>query len=263
MRRFAIVAPDGVIVLIGEIEDDAFAALEPPQGAILVDCPDEVTSPEGWRWDGTQFQPHMRSVLYAHVLPDGSIFQLGQVKSREEFEALPAIGDALPVERPLAVDDPARWVWTGETFTPVPPPPPTWGKIRRERDGRLAACDWTQMPDVPLATAAAWQPYRQTLRDITETFASPGDVIWPEPPTYGASARRVTPLQFFDLFTAPEQAAIFMSADPSVRALVTRASAATFVDLDNTEVADGIAYLESIGLIEPGRGDVILGSAIP
>lgn len=45
--------------------------------------------------------------------------------------------------------------------------------LRGERDRRLAATDWTQMPDAPLADAdrAAWQAYRQALRDMPATTA--------------------------------------------------------------------------------------------
>lgn len=52
--------------------------------------------------------------------------------------------------------------------------------LRAERDRRLAASDWTQLPDAPLSDEqkAAWAVYRQALRDMTETA---GD--WPEPPT--------------------------------------------------------------------------------
>lgn len=57
-----------------------------------------------------------------------------------------------------------------------------WERLRGERDARLAACDWTQLADVPEATRAAWQPYRQALRDITET-SDPYAPQWPEPPS--------------------------------------------------------------------------------
>jgi len=37
------------------------------------------------------------------------------------------------------------------------------------------------MPDFP-GDKEAWATYRQTLRDIPQTFASPADVIWPTAP---------------------------------------------------------------------------------
>ena len=56
--------------------------------------------------------------------------------------------------------------------------------LRQLRDFHLAACDWTQVPDSALSDEdrAAWRVYRQALRDITETFTSPSDVIWPLSP---------------------------------------------------------------------------------
>ena len=53
------------------------------------------------------------------------------------------------------------------------------GRARRNR--LLQASDWTQLPDVPLATKAAWATYRQALRDITEQPGWPTDITWPEP----------------------------------------------------------------------------------
>lgn len=55
--------------------------------------------------------------------------------------------------------------------------------LRAERARLLAACDWTQMPDVPLSVAQkqAWAAYRQALRDFPET-CGPDNPVWPEPP---------------------------------------------------------------------------------
>lgn len=84
------------------------------------------------------------------------------------------------------------------------------------------------------------------------------DALTPPPPP----ERRVTPLEFFNLFTVPEQVAIFGSAIGEVKMLTARASAATFVDLDNAEVAYGVNYLETAGLIGEGRAaQVIAGDA--
>ncbi|MEK9694136.1 MAG: tail fiber assembly protein [Candidatus Poseidoniales archaeon] len=54
--------------------------------------------------------------------------------------------------------------------------------LRTERNRRLAECDWSQQLDIPEETRLAWQPYRQALRDITNTYNSLEDVIWPTPP---------------------------------------------------------------------------------
>jgi hypothetical protein len=52
-----------------------------------------------------------------------------------------------------------------------------------QRNALLAGSDWTQLPDVPLATKAIWAIYRQALRDITDQPGYPYGVIWPTPPT--------------------------------------------------------------------------------
>lgn len=64
-----------------------------------------------------------------------------------------------------------------------------WAAIRAYRNKLLSACDWTQIPDVPLDEnqRAAWQEYRQALRDIPQQLgdgkpASPDDVVWPVKP---------------------------------------------------------------------------------
>ncbi|WP_207260873.1 tail fiber assembly protein [Desulfovibrio sp. Huiquan2017] len=56
--------------------------------------------------------------------------------------------------------------------------------VRAERDRRLAACDWTQMPDAPLddTARAAWTVYRQALRDVPQQEGFPWVVVWPVGP---------------------------------------------------------------------------------
>lgn len=56
-----------------------------------------------------------------------------------------------------------------------------WDTVKLERAKRLLATDWTQLPDVPLATKEAWSVYRQALRDITEQ-PDPFNIVWPTPP---------------------------------------------------------------------------------
>ena len=60
-------------------------------------------------------------------------------------------------------------------------PETEWPLVRAERDRRLLASDWTQLPDVPLATKEAWTVYRQALRDIT-LQPDPFSITWPQPP---------------------------------------------------------------------------------
>lgn len=53
---------------------------------------------------------------------------------------------------------------------------------RLERDVRLKASDWTQMPDVPEAKRQAWAQYRQLLRDLPQQKDFPIRIVWPQPP---------------------------------------------------------------------------------
>jgi hypothetical protein len=56
-----------------------------------------------------------------------------------------------------------------------------WAVIRTERNAKLAACDWTQLPDAPV-DVAPWASYRQALRDIT-LQGDPFNITWPEQPS--------------------------------------------------------------------------------
>lgn len=73
--------------------------------------------------------------------------------------------------------------WSNRTmqWTLRDPVPGQWLAVRHERDQRLLACDWTQLPDVPLATKEAWAVYRQALRDIT-LQPDPFNIAWPVAP---------------------------------------------------------------------------------
>lgn len=57
-------------------------------------------------------------------------------------------------------------------------------EIKALRNALLAACDWTQVPDVPLSEQQklAWAAYRQELRDFP-AICDPANPVWPVPPT--------------------------------------------------------------------------------
>lgn len=61
------------------------------------------------------------------------------------------------------------------------PDPDLAATIRSLRNQRLAASDWTQLPDAP-TDHAAWASYRQALRDVPQQPAFPESVVWPDPP---------------------------------------------------------------------------------
>lgn len=59
----------------------------------------------------------------------------------------------------------------------------TWHSIRTERDCRLNSSDWAALLDAtPKPSQQAWLDYRQKLRDITQDFETPGEVVWPAKP---------------------------------------------------------------------------------
>mgnify|MGYP001188235561 FL=1 len=56
--------------------------------------------------------------------------------------------------------------------------------LRGMRNQMLTDTDWTQGADSPLTDSqkTSWATYRQALRDITDTYTSLDDVVWPEKP---------------------------------------------------------------------------------
>ena len=57
----------------------------------------------------------------------------------------------------------------------------TWEQIKSKRNNLLALSDYTQMSDWP-GDKASWATYRQTLRDLPQTYTNASDVIWPTKP---------------------------------------------------------------------------------
>ena len=54
--------------------------------------------------------------------------------------------------------------------------------VRTDRNTRLAACDWTQLPDAPV-DRDVWATYRQELRDVSSQTGFPWNVVWPSEPS--------------------------------------------------------------------------------
>lgn len=53
--------------------------------------------------------------------------------------------------------------------------------LREERNKIIAESDWMGNSDVTMS--AEWKTYRQALRDITESYTSIYDVVWPTKPS--------------------------------------------------------------------------------
>ena len=57
-----------------------------------------------------------------------------------------------------------------------------WDVVRAYRNSLLAESDWTSLPDTNISNKQAWLDYRQTLRNIPQTFSTPQSVVWPQKP---------------------------------------------------------------------------------
>ena len=125
---------------------------------------------------------------YAFLTPTGEIRQI--VAKLSPFMRV-AEGERIVGYNPPSLD---ASMSAASAVTPVPaeameveftvqalPDEVVWPTIRARRDTLLGQSDWTQLPDVPLPTKAAWADYRQALRDITQQ-ADPHNIIWPTPP---------------------------------------------------------------------------------
>lgn len=64
--------------------------------------------------------------------------------------------------------------------TPVPTAEEKLLRLRLKRNALLAETDWWASSD--LTMTAEQTAYRQALRDITNTYSSLDDVVWPEKP---------------------------------------------------------------------------------
>ena len=66
--------------------------------------------------------------------------------------------------------------------------------VRSQRNGMLAAADWTQIGDAALGahTATEWATYRQSLRDLPSAYSRVSEVVWPEDPPIAKVTRKVT-----------------------------------------------------------------------
>lgn len=60
-----------------------------------------------------------------------------------------------------------------------------WSQVRAIRDANLKATDWVVIQSQEAGTPIPdeWKDYRQSLRDIPETFKNdPDSVVWPVKP---------------------------------------------------------------------------------
>lgn len=86
-----------------------------------------------------------------------------------------------PVAMPAKPSEYHVFDYSMKQWTDPRTPDTEWPLVRAKRDRLLQASDWTQLPDVPLATKEAWAAYRQALRDVT-LQSDPFNITWPELP---------------------------------------------------------------------------------
>lgn len=124
------------------------------------------------------------------TLPDGSIHPGVNLSALEEAGVLivrpvdpPMEPGMIAVEGDPEMRDGVLWqTWIMSNPTPVILDPE---EVRADRNARLSASDWTQLPDSPLTNdqRVEWAVYRHLLRAVTEQQGFPSQVIWPEPPS--------------------------------------------------------------------------------
>tara|TARA_B100000497_G_C7345744_1_gene226441 strand:+ start:28 stop:294 length:267 start_codon:yes stop_codon:yes gene_type:complete len=54
-------------------------------------------------------------------------------------------------------------------------------QVRKERDAKLAECDWMASSDVTMSDE--WRTYRAALRDVPAQSGFPNSVTWPTEPS--------------------------------------------------------------------------------
>ena len=57
-----------------------------------------------------------------------------------------------------------------------------WAEVRRTRNQKLLACDWTDLPNSPVDNPNGWEDYRTALRDVPQSFGTVGEIVWPTKP---------------------------------------------------------------------------------
>lgn len=83
---------------------------------------------------------------------------------------------------PVGHEQHVALVEAGAVIDPYAPPVVDLAmRARAERNARMAACDWTMLPDAPVTIAQrdAWMAYRAALRDISLQDGFPTDIQWP------------------------------------------------------------------------------------
>jgi len=101
-------------------------------------------------------------------------------------EELLKSGYSGPYEVPNYDQEYQRILWNSETLSFVVEDisdEELWDKVRKERDNLLSKSDWTMFIDSSeTLNYREWEMYRQRLRDLTNLYDSPKNVVFPESP---------------------------------------------------------------------------------
>lgn len=158
------------------VPDPAWIAPERPiiplevDGVVMTDEDGEPLTTPDWDWRAPP-HPHVEKVSRESAIPDDAV-EIAEGYWRELLDGqaqgkriVPGDGGS-PVLMDAPSADPARVL----------------ARLRKERNRRLAASDWTQLPDVPAKTRDAWAAYRQALRDLPANTEDPANIAWPAEP---------------------------------------------------------------------------------
>ena len=96
-------------------------------------------------------------------------------------------GAVVDYQPPAPADDQLRtWTWDGQArrWLATPTAAALALDARRERDQRLADCDWVTLRAIDLGQPppAAWAAYRAALRAVPEQPGFPTSIDWPTAP---------------------------------------------------------------------------------
>ena len=135
-------------------------------------------------------------VKYVSFRSDGSLFQYGNLRknlaeikaikekdgvrvfsiNEEQYDDLADNCDASESSGVVTIIKSAEWLENKNNEA--------WRKIRKERNKLLKDSDYIMVSDAPITAEKKeeWETYRQSLRDIPQTFSNPDDVTYPDKP---------------------------------------------------------------------------------
>lgn len=119
-------------------------------------------------------------------------------------------------------------------------------------DSGLIGVTNTELQSLP---AVSYLTFEGTIPDLNVSTWN-NDLL-----AFETSRTQLTKREFLSRFTMEERSAIRTSSDVIVMDLMFLLDAATYVDLSDTSLIQGVGYLAYIGLIQPQRVQDILGGS--